>query len=136
MRGVKPQLRAIEGGLSKVPPTPKGLAAEGRNEWRKVSEQLITMKLLKQSDLHALEHYCIASGMVKRLQIEANKVPPILCVASGAIKTHPAHTMLARYLTIAKNYESELGLTPASRNRKGIKQGGTRHADTPPDLDL
>ena len=136
MRGLKPQLTAIEGGLSKVPPVPKGMLPEGREEWRRVAKQLIELNALREADLKALEHYAIAAGMVKKIQPEANEAPPILVSKSGAVKTHPAHTMLTRYLSIVKQYEAELGLTPVSRGRKAIRKGSEPNEGAPPGLDL
>lgn len=136
MRGLKPQLRAIEGGLSKVPPAPRDLDAEARVEWKRAAKQLVDAGLLMESDLIALEQYSLAIGMVRRLQPEAAKQPAVITAANGGIKSNPVHVMLAKYMTIAKSYAAELGLTPAARHRKGMKSGGTSHEDAPPDLDL
>ncbi len=36
MRGAKPKLEAIAGGLSRLPPAPAWLPAEAKAEWRRV----------------------------------------------------------------------------------------------------
>ena len=138
MRGVKPQLRAIEGGLSKVPAAPARLAPKAREEWRRAARELVDQKLLAKGDLQALEHYAIAAGMVKQLQEIAAKSPPIIVnEKSGAVKQHPAHVMLAKHLTIALRFAAELGLTPASRHRKGMKSSAAQEDNgAPPGLDL
>ena len=137
MRGVKPQLRAIEGGLSKVPAAPARLAPEAREEWRRAARELIDLGVLAKSDLQTLEQYAIAAGMVKQLQEIAAKAPPIITnEKSGAVKQHPAHVMLTKHLTLALRFASELGLTPAARNRKGFQQGSKADEGAPPGLDL
>lgn len=137
MRGVKPQLRSIEGGLSKVPPPPARLAPEAREEWRRAARELIDLKILARSDLQTLEQYAIAAGMVKQLQeIAAKSQPIIVNEKSGAVKQHPAHVMLAKHLTLSLRFAAELGLTPAARNRKGFSQGSNVYEGAPPGLDL
>lgn len=118
--GRKPALKAIDGGLSKVPAAPKGLGGDAREEWRRAAKDLIDRKVLAKSDLPALEAYAIAYGMMRQLQPIAAKSEPMLINAeNGAIKNHPAHTALQKYLNLVLRYQSELGLTPASRNRRG-----------------
>jgi P27 family predicted phage terminase small subunit len=136
MRGAKPDLKAIDGGLSHVPPAPRSLPDEAKAEWDRAAQQLVEAGLLMESDLIALEQYSIAIGMVRRLQPQASKEPAVIATQTGGLKTNPVHTMLARYMTVAKGYAAELGLTPASRHRKGMKSGSEAHASAPPGLDL
>ena len=116
--GRKPALKSIDGGLSKVPPPPKGMGADARQEWKRAAQDLIARKVLAKSDLPALEAYAIAYGMVRKLQPIADDAEPIIVSKAGGVKTHPAHTALQKYLAIVLRYQGELGLTPASRNRR------------------
>lgn len=116
--GPKPVLRSIEGGLSKVPAPPPGLTAEGRQEWKRAAQDLIDRKVLAKSDLPALEAYATAFGMMRQLQPIAAKAEPIMISKAGGVKTHPAHTALQKYLALVLRFQGELGLTPASRNRR------------------
>lgn len=117
--GKKPVLRSIDGGLSKVPAAPRGLNAAAREEWKRAATDLIERKVLAKSDLPALEAYAIAFGMMRQLQPIAAKAEPIMISKAGGVKTHPAHTALQKYLAIVARFQGELGLTPASRNRRG-----------------
>lgn len=118
--GRKPVLKAIDGGLSKVPAAPKNLSAEARQEWRRAAQDLIDRKVLAKSDLPALEAYAVAAGMVAKLTPIANAAEAIIVnPKTSAVKMHPAHTALQKYLALALRYQAELGLTPASRNRRG-----------------
>lgn len=116
--GPKPALRAIEGGLSKVPAPPKGLTLQARQEWKRAAQDLIDRKVLAKSDLPALEAYAVAFGMMQKLQPIAAKADPIMISKAGAVKNHPAHVALQKYLAIVARFQAELGLTPASRNRR------------------
>lgn len=122
MRGVKPKLTAIEGGLSRMPPVPSRLDRYGKDEFRKAARELIDAGILAKSDLTVLELYAVTMAQVRKLQPIANKEPAVVRTASGSVKTNPVHTQLNRYITNAKNLAAELGLTPASRHRKGIKK--------------
>lgn len=116
--GRKPALRAIEGGLSRVPAPPAGLSAQGRQEWKRAAQDLIDRKVLAKSDLPALEAYATAFGMMRQLQPIAAKAEAIMISKTGGVKTHPAHTGLQKYLALVLRFQGELGLTPASRNRR------------------
>ena len=125
--GRKPELRSIEGGLSKVPPPPAGLNAAAREEWKRAGRDLIEMGVLARSDLPTLEMYATCRAMVRKLRPIADKAEPfIMNEKTGAIKKHPAHIGLTNYLTLCLRYEAELGLTPAARNRKGFQQQGSK----------
>lgn len=120
--GSKPALKSIEGGLSKVPAPPKGLGADARDEWRRAAKDLIDRKVLARSDLPALEAYAVAYAMMKKIEpIAAKSDPIIINEKTGAIKKNPAHIMLQNYLNLCLRYQGELGLTPASRNRKSMQ---------------
>lgn len=121
MRGAKPDLQIIDGGLKRVPPAPKTIPPAAKLEWKKSARQLIDLGILAESDLTALEAYCTAMAMVRQIQAEAAKAPAVIKVASGAVKRHPVHATLTEYLKIAKQYAAELGLTPAARNRKHLR---------------
>jgi len=119
--GCKPNLRAIDGGLAKVPPAPKTLGPEAREEWRRAAQDLVDRKVLAKSDLPALEAYAVAYAMMRKLQpIAAKSDPVIINEKTGAVKKNPAHVMLTNYLNICLRYQGELGLTPASRNRRAV----------------
>lgn len=116
--GRKPALKVIDGALSRIPAAPKGLTAEARQEWKRAAQDLIDRKVLAKSDLPALEAYAVAFGMLQKIQPIAAKAEPIMISKAGGVKTHPAHTALQKYLAIVLRFQGELGLTPASRNRR------------------
>lgn len=137
-RGLKPKFDVVQGGLSEVPPPPSGLNAVAREEWRRTCAELIELRGLAQSDLLTIEMYATARAMVRKLRPLADKADPfIINEKSGGIRPHPAHSSLSKFLTLCLRYESELGLTPAARNRKGFqKQGSKADEGAPTWLDL
>lgn len=125
MRGLKPRLVVDNGALPRPPKAPAGLDDDARKEFNKAAKELVELGWLRESDLPMLELYAVAMGQVRKLQPIANKEPAVIPTGTGSVKTNPTHTMLNRYMTTAKNIAAELGLTPAGRARKGIKQAAT-----------
>lgn len=133
MRGRKPELRAIEGGLSRLPPAPAWLPTEARAEWRRVTPALKERRTLTRADLPILESYCLALGTVRRMQAviaaEGDHV-----VTDNGRRRHPAFQTMFQALTESRRLAAELGLTPASRSKATAMDEGA--ADDLADFDL
>jgi P27 family predicted phage terminase small subunit len=117
MKGRKPELHAIEGGLAKVPGAPSWLPAESRAEWRRVLPELIKRRTVTRSDLASVEAYCLAIGTMQRAQATIAAEGEIVTNASGDTRRHPAFQTLFQSLAESRRLAAELGLTPASRNK-------------------
>lgn len=129
MRGRKPELQAIEGGLAKVPKAPTWLSPEAVEEWRRVMPELVERRTLTPADLGIVEQFCVASGLVKRSQA--------IISAEGDMvdgRRHPAYQTLFQALVETRRLAAELGLTPASRNKAAAMTGG--ESDDLTELDL
>ncbi|MBI1209664.1 MAG: phage terminase small subunit P27 family [Azospirillum sp.] len=133
MRGRKPELKAIEGGLSRLPPAPSWLPTEAKAEWRRVVPGLRQRKTLTREDLPMLEAYCLASGTVRRMQATIATEGDMVTNDKGDQKRHPAFQTLFQALTETRRLAAELGLTPASRCKAAAT--GTDDDDLS-DLDL
>lgn len=133
MRGRKPELKAIEGGLSRLPPAPSWLPKEAKDEWRRVVPGLRQRKTLTREDLPMLEAYCLASGTVRRMQTTIATEGDHITNDKGDTKRHPAFQTLFQALTESRRLAAELGLTPASRNKAAATEGDN---DDLSDLDL
>ena len=133
MRGRKPELKAIEGGLSRLPSAPSWLPAEGKAEWRRVVPGLRQRKTLTREDLPMLEAYCLAAGTVRRMQTTIAAEGDTIETSRGETKRHPAFQTLFQALTECRRLAAELGLTPASRNKAAATEGDD---DDLSDLDL
>lgn len=129
MRGRKPQLKAIEGGMSRLPPAPSWLPAEGKAEWRRVTPGLRQRKTLTKEDLAILESYCLAAGTVRRMQATIAAEGDMIETTRGEKKRHPAFQTMFQSLTESRRLAAELGLTPASRNKAPVTEGDDDLAD-------
>lgn len=117
MRGRKPELKAIDGGLARLPPAPSWLPAEAKAEWRRVVPGLRARKTLTREDLPMLEAYCLAAGTVRRMQATLASEGDTITSAKGEVRRHPAFQTMFQALTESRRLAAELGLTPASRNK-------------------
>ena len=117
MRGRKPELKAIEGGLSRLPPAPSWLPPEGKAEWRRVVPAIRDRRTLTTADLPMLEAYCLAAGTVRRAQAAISSDGDLIANEKGDKRRHPAFQTMFQALTECRRLAAELGLTPASRNK-------------------
>lgn len=116
MRGRKPELKAIEGGLATVPRAPAWLSREAKQEWTRVVPALIRRRVLTAEELGTVEAYCTAAGLVRHCQ------EVIAAAGAGAdgteeTKRHPAFQTMFQAMTESRRLSAELGLTPTSRNK-------------------
>lgn len=132
MRGAKPKLEAIAGGLSRLPPAPAWLPTEAKAEWRRVVPGLRERRTVTSNDLQVLESYCLACGLVRSSQKIIAAEGDMVVTTRGEKKRHPAHQTLFQALTESRRLAAELGLTPASRNKAPIAET----EDDLSDLDL
>jgi len=132
MKGRKPVLTAIEGGLSKAPPAPKWLPEEARAVWRRIWPGLRDRRTVTREDLPTVEAYCLAVGTITRMQATIATEGDTIETNAGP-KRHPAFQTLFQALTESRRLAAELGLTPAARNKA---KGSEPVDDDLADLDL
>ena len=142
MRGRKPKptsIRTLEGNPGKralngreptgpagIPRCPKFLDDEAKAEWFRTAKVLKDMGLLTLADRTALAAYCTAYSRWMNAEEQVRKF--------GAIVKSPekGFPMKSPYLTIAdqamelmRKFMVEFGLTPSSRSRIRVPDGGT-----------
>lgn len=110
MRGRKPELTAIDGGLSRGRAAPSWLPEDAKAVWRHIMPELLKRRTTTSLDLTTVEHFCLAAGMVRNATRTLAEEGEML---EG--KRHPAHVTLFQALTESRRLAAELGLTPASR---------------------
>lgn len=123
MRGRKPELKAIEGGLSSVPRAPAWLPADAKDEWKRVLPSLIKRRILTDTDMATVEAYCLAVGTIRRCQTTIATEGDTVDTNAGT-KRHPAFQTLGQMMTEMRRLAAELGLTPASRSKAGKPPAG------------
>lgn len=129
MRGRKPDLQVIAGGMSKAPRPPTWLPEEARAEWRRVVPGLVSRRVLTADMVSILETYCLHVGLVKRAWAAI--------AAEGEYvegKRHAAFTTLTQSTAEVRRGAAELGLTPTSRPK--LPNLPEEETDAFADLDL
>lgn len=121
MRGRKPELKTVEGGLNKAPPMPDTLADEMRGEWIEIAADLTGRGLLTTSALGVLETYCGALWMARQCRREIATSGPIVRNRDGIPRPNPAAAMLAKANDTVARLAYELGISAAGRNLPTIK---------------
>ena len=113
MRGRKPDIQPDANAVETSMPAPRWLSKHGRAEWRRVMPELARRQILTAADFGSLESYCIAISRVRELEtlLHDGIDPKLFRMQDQAMKT-------------ARQLAAELGLTPVSRSRPSIRDGG------------
>lgn len=140
MRGRRPtELKAIEGGLSGRAPLPADVPKAMRGEWGRVVSDLAARKLLTPAALGTVAAYLIARWQVAECVKAIQQDGSFVRTKQGEPKPHPAHGVMNKANEIVARLAAELGLTPASRSRRGLSgpnEGGDADDGAPSGLDL
>ncbi|UJX47175.1 phage terminase small subunit P27 family [Xanthobacter sp. YC-JY1] len=125
MKGRKPEIPAAQEPLPDgVPEPPEWLTEDARAEWARVLPVLLVeRRTITMTDLSIFANYCTAIGQVA----EANRIlsdEGLTFKGPSGPKRHPAIAIRSDGMTQARQMAAELGLTPASRGRPAIKNGG------------
>ena len=112
---------------AKAPPCPKHLDGEAREEWRRITRELVqTPGLLKVVDRAALAAYC--QNWARWVEAEEKMADPefqlIGCTDKGYEYVSPWLTVANQALKQMKAFLTEFGLTPASRTRIQVTGDG------------
>ncbi|WP_404404882.1 phage terminase small subunit P27 family [Pelagibacterium halotolerans] len=137
MKGAKAHLKAIEGGLSGLPPVPDTIPADMVDEWQAVVSEMVERKILATTGLGIVETYIIARWTVRECQKALAEHGPLTKTAHGMLKPNPAAAILNKSTESVARLGAELGLTPAARSKQGFQNGGGKGKDgAPPDLQV
>lgn len=131
MRGVKPYL-AVDNGdgtMKTVPEPPEWIGESAAAEWRRVAPDLIARGRLNDADLGSLESYCLAIGTVRDMQRKIAAEGAVIDDPRRGPRKHPAMSIQKEAMNSARLLANELGLTPVSRQRPGIRGGQSGGGD-------
>ncbi|MFG1345238.1 phage terminase small subunit P27 family [Xanthobacter autotrophicus DSM 431] len=125
MRGTKSAIEPPDDlPPDEMPAPPEWLDDDARAEWLRVLPILFNeRRTLSVADLAVFANYCIAIGQVAEASRILAKEGLTFTGPSGP-KRHPAGAIRSDGMNQARQMAAELGLTPASRGRPGIKSGG------------
>ncbi|MGV8832971.1 MAG: P27 family phage terminase small subunit [Devosia sp.] len=121
MRGRKPMLRAINGGLSKVPAAPVNLPEVMKPFWVETAADLADRGLLHESMLPVLESYLTSVWMVRLCQKAITEHGILVSAGKGQHKANPACGVMSDHLSLIARAADNLGVSAVSRNRPALK---------------
>lgn len=129
MRGTKPTLVVDNDAVKTAPAPPAWLSAKAKAEWRRVMPILVDREILTDADLGSLENYCLAQARVR----DAERMLARTTDPDAWLKLLRAQD---KAMATARQLAAELGLTPVSRSRPGIREEeeGDDDADNPLDI--
>lgn len=151
-RGPHPKLKVIAGTVKPrargavfpagTPEAPEWLSASGAVEWKRIVPELEAAGLLSLVDRAALAAYCQAwaelEETTKIIETEGRIHKEPMQSAKGKIvghklKAHPAVRLQRDAFNRVRQFLSEFGLSPGSRNRVGSGQSSAPEASTAPE---
>lgn len=109
---------------SGAPECPAWLPEDARDEWARITEELVRLGVLALVDMPALSAYCGAWYLYKRAMddIQKNGLTLANHTKYGTVhKKNPAVNVADRAMMQIRGLGSEFGLTPASRGKIGTK---------------
>ncbi len=121
MKGHRPELKAVDGGLLNAPPMPDTLPPEMAAEWSTIAADLTGRKLLTPSMLTLLETFVGAVWMARQCRKAIAEAGPLVRNKDGALRPNPAASMLAKANETIGRLGYEMGISAAGRNLPSIK---------------
>lgn len=121
MKGQRPTLQAVDGGLLKTPSMPSHVPATMKEDWRTVCADLIGRGLLTNASVPLLETYIGALWMARECRKAIETYGVLIKAEKGQPKPNPAAAMLAKAQETIARLGDDLGISTVSRNRPGIK---------------
>ncbi len=121
MKGRRPELKSVDGGLLKAPPMPETLHLSMGQDWSEIASDLTGRGLLTPSAMGVVETYVGALWMARECRKAIAADGPIVRNAAGVPRPHPAAAMLAKANETISRLAYELGISAAGRNLPAIK---------------
>lgn len=89
-------------------------------KWKETADRLIACKVLKDTDLDALESYCISYQMMISASEEIEQTGMTVTGGMGGLVANPACAVLARSQAELRQLSTLLGLNPSARTRINV----------------
>lgn len=108
------------------PKCPAHLCQVAKNEWKRVTKELASMKVLTSVDREALEQYCTTYASWRECLKHVRKYGVVLAkvdmMGNDIVYRNPADAAMATHTKTLHRLLCEFGLTPASRTRVQIDE--------------
>ena len=109
----------------RAPRTPAGLSKHAARWWRRVVPRLIEMDVVDvDADYGRLVLLAQAWGMAQESYDKIQEEGLFRQDENNVTRKHPAHQVWRDSSSVYNSLGKELGLTPLSRNRLGVKESG------------
>lgn len=106
---------------NQLPPPPEELSDEAKTVFIKTGNLVLGLGL--NPDSEALTRYAENTVIIRRAHRELLDEPMFVIAANGSCAPHPAIRMAREFEPLVVKFESENGLSAASRARLGIQVG-------------
>ncbi|HEX7119405.1 MAG TPA: phage terminase small subunit P27 family [Longimicrobiales bacterium] len=100
-----------------TPEMPTWMRGEARKEWKRIVPELDALGLLAKVDLAVLAMYCAAWGRYCEAEKKLKRHGMTMVSPSGYEQKSPFLTIADKALDQVRRLATELGLSPAARNR-------------------
>jgi len=129
MRGARPELKAIEGGLTKAPAMPDTLPKSMKKTWETTCADMLGRGLLTTSMLPVVETYIGALWLARECRQCISDHGVLVLAKDGQRKPNPALSGLTKAQESIARLADDLGLSPLSRNRPMLKKATAEDPD-------
>jgi P27 family predicted phage terminase small subunit len=107
-----------------LPSCPKHLPKEAKKEWRRVAKELKSCGLLTAVDRAALTGYCESWARYVDASENLQKFGSVVKSPNGYPILNPYVSICNAAMKEMRAFLTEFGMTPASRSKISVKQGG------------
>lgn len=114
MRGRTARPKKVGNALTKAPKPPDWLTGFSKAEWDRIMPILIYRRVLTVADIGTVENYCLAFGRIREIEIMIRQTRS---KEHGPNIDRHVFAMWNNCMATCKQYATELGLTPASREK-------------------
>ena len=123
LNGSEPKFSALR---SKCP---KHLDAVARKEWKRVTEELLALRIMSEADVAALAAYCSAYSRWVKAELEIRKDGEVIKLPTGEGVRNPWLIVSEKALDSLRKFATEFGLTPSSRTRLHVAEDSSSDPD-------
>lgn len=120
-RGRKADLVVIEGGSANLLNLPVHIPVEMHSEWLAVMDDLRDRKMLTDAMSGSVDAYIMAMRNARKAQEQIDLHGVLVDGGKGILKQNPAVSLLGKSQSTILRLAAELGLTPAARSRKKMR---------------
>jgi len=117
--------------LPSLPECPKHLDREARAEWRRITPQLLKLKILAEIDRAALAGYCMAWSRWIRAEMNLRKRGLVIMTRTLYPIPNPYLGIANTALDMMRKFGVEFGMTPSSKSRVHAAQAPDGQSDDP-----